>query len=167
MTAPARGLMEAAMSENTAFKRDTLVGHVGRNPAAYHGTVNTPVYHTSTVIFGSLAELLETRRDRASGAFVGYTYGREGTPTTRAFEDAVTALEGGYRAVTAPCGLGAIAASLTAFLSAGDHLLMVDCVYGPARQFCDDFLTRFGVEVTYYDPLVGAGIEALLKPNTR
>jgi cysteine-S-conjugate beta-lyase len=149
------------------FKRDTIVGHVGRHPDRYHGTVNTPVYHTSTVIFESVDELLETRRDRASGAFVGFTYGREGTPLTRSFEDAVTTLEGGYRAVVASCGLGAIAASLTAFLSAGDHLLIVDCVYGPARQFCDEFLIRFGVEVTFYDPLIGAGIEALIKPNTK
>jgi cystathionine beta-lyase/cystathionine gamma-synthase len=68
--------------------------------------------------------LLETRVDRASGAFEGITYGREGTPTTRAFEEAITELEGGYRAVTLPCGLGAIATSLIAFLKSGDHLLM-------------------------------------------
>jgi cystathionine beta-lyase/cystathionine gamma-synthase len=74
----------------------------------------------------------------ASGAFEGITYGREGTPTTRAFEEAITQLEGGYRAVTLPCGLGAIAFSLMAFLKAGDHLLMPDQLYAPARQFCDD-----------------------------
>jgi cystathionine beta-lyase len=98
---------------------------------------------------------------------VGFTYGREGTPLTRAFEDAVTALEGGYRAVVASCGLGAISASLMAFLSAGDHLLIVDCVYGPARHFCEDVLTRFGVEVTFYDPHVGAGVADLIRPNTK
>jgi cystathionine beta-lyase len=149
------------------FKRDTLVGHLGRDATSWRGAVNPPVYHTSTVIFESVAELLETRRDRASGAFVGFTYGREGTPLTRAFEDAVTELEGGYRAVVASCGLGAISASLMAFLSAGDHLLIVDCVYGPARHFCEDVLTRFGVEVTFYDPHVGAGIGDLIQPNTK
>lgn len=155
------------MTPPLSFKRDTLVGHLGRDPASWHGTVSPPVYHTSTVIFDSVAQLLETRRDRASGAFVGFTYGREGTPLTRSFEDAITALEGGYRAVVASCGLGAICASLMAFLGAGDHLLIVDCVYGPARQFCEEWLTKFGVEVTFYDPLIGEGIEALIKPNTK
>ncbi|HVY33200.1 MAG TPA: cystathionine beta-lyase [Caulobacteraceae bacterium] len=150
-----------------SFKRDTQVAHLGRDSSSWRGAVNPPVYHTSTVIFDSVAQLLETRRDRASGAFVGFTYGREGTPLTRAFEDAITALEGGYRAVVAPCGLGAICASLMAFLSAGDHLLIVDCVYGPARDFCEGILRRFGIQVTFYDPLIGAGIEALIQPNTK
>ena len=111
--------------------------------------------------------MLETRRDRASGAYEGITYGREGTPTTRAFEDALTRLEGGYRAVTLPCGLGAIASSLMAFLQAGDHLLMPDQLYGPARAFCDDVLKKFGVDVMYYDGTIGAGIDALMRSNTR
>jgi cystathionine beta-lyase len=151
----------------TEFGRDTLALHAGRDPDRNHGVVNPPVYHCSTVIFPTVETLLETRRDRASGAYVGFTYGREGTPTTRAFEDAITALEGGYRAVVTSCGLGAIAASLTAFLKAGDHLLIVDSLYGPARAFCEDFLKKFGVEVTYYEPSVGASIEALFRPNTR
>jgi cystathionine beta-lyase len=145
---------------------DTLLEHTGRDPAKNFGIVNPPVYHASTILFPSLKALLETRIDRASGAFEGITYGREGTPTTRAFEQAITDLEGGYRAVTLPCGLGAIATSLMAFLKAGDHLLMPDQLYGPARQFCDDVLTKFGVEVTYYDGTIGAGIAALMKPNT-
>lgn len=149
------------------FGRGTQTLHAGRDPAANFGVVNPPVYHCSTVLFDSVEQLLETRRDRASGAYVGFTYGREGTATTRAFEDAITLLEGGYRAVTTSCGLGAICASLTAFLSAGDHLLIVDSLYGPARAFCEEFLKKFGVEVTYYRPSIGAGIAALIKPNTR
>ena len=145
---------------------DTLLEHTGRDPVKNFGIVNPPVYHASTILFPTLKDLLETRIDRASGAFEGITYGREGTPTTRAFEQAITDLEGGYRAVTLPCGLGAIATSLMAFLKAGDHLLMPDQLYGPARQFCDDVLTKFGVEVTYYDSTMGAEIAALMKPNT-
>jgi cystathionine beta-lyase len=145
---------------------DTVLEHTGRDPANNFGIVNPPVYHASTILFPSLEALLETRIDRASGAFEGITYGREGTPTTRAFEQAITDLEGGYRAVTLPCGLGAIATSLMAFLKAGDHLLMPDQLYGPARQFCDDVLAKFGVEVTYYDGTIGAGIAGLMKPNT-
>ena len=145
---------------------DTVLEHTGRDPTNNFGIVNPPVYHASTILFPSLEALLETRIDRASGAFEGITYGREGTPTTRAFEQAITDLEGGYRAVTLPCGLGAIATSLMAFLKAGDHLLMPDQLYGPARQFCDDVLAKFGVEVTYYDGTIGAGIAGLMKPNT-
>lgn len=146
---------------------DTRVVHSGRNPAGFHGVVNPPVYHASTFIFDSVEQLLETRRDRASGAYEGFTYGREGTPTTRALEDAITELEGGYRAVVTSCGLGAIAASLLAYLSAGDHLLIVDSLYGPARAFCEETLRKFGVEVTYFDPNLGADITSLFQPNTR
>ncbi|HSI47182.1 MAG TPA: cystathionine beta-lyase [Ideonella sp.] len=155
------------MTSSEAFALDTRIVHLGRDPQANHGIVNPPVYHASTFIFKSVAQLLETRRDRASGAFEQFTYGREGTPTTRALEDAVTQLEGGYRAVVTSCGLGAICAALTAFLSAGDHLLIVDSLYGPVRQFCDEYLKRFGVEVSYFDPLIGADIAHLVQPNTR
>jgi cystathionine beta-lyase len=146
---------------------DTLLEHAGRDPANNYGVVNPPVYHASTIIFPTLAALLETRRDRASGAYEGITYGREGTPTTRALEEALTRLEGGYRAVTLPCGLGAIASSLMAFLQAGDHLLMPDQLYGPARAFCDEVLKKFAVAVEYYDGTIGAGIAALMRQNTR
>src|SRR5215472_10180000 len=155
------------MTDRNGLHLDTILEHTGRDPAKNFGIVNPPVYHASTVIFPSLKALLETRRDRASGAYEGITYGREGTPTTRAFEEAVTVLEGGYRAVTLPCGLGAIATSLMAFLAAGDHLLVLDSVYGPCRIFCDDVLTKFGVQVEYYDATIGAGIEKLMRPNTK
>jgi cysteine-S-conjugate beta-lyase len=155
------------MSPHKKYGTDTIAVHGGRDPDAFHGVVNTPVYHASTFIFNSVEQLIETRRDRASGAFEQFTYGREGTPTTRALEDVVTQLEGGYRAVVAPCGLGAIAASLTAFLSAGDHLLIIDSLYGPVRDFCESFLKRFGVEVTYFDPALGADVAHLFQANTK
>lgn len=155
------------MKDITSYSMETQALHAGRDPDNNHGVVNPPVYHCSTVIFPSVEQLLATRRDRASGAYEGFTYGREGTATTRAFEDAITLLEGGYRAVVTSCGLGAICASLTAFLSAGDHLLIVDSLYGPARAFCEDFLKKFGVDLTYYPPGIGADIAALFRPNTR
>ncbi len=154
------------MTGRNGHHLDTILEHTGRDPARNFGIVNPPVYHASTVIFPTLKTLLETRADRASGAFEGITYGREGTPTTHAFEEAITELEGGYRAVTLPCGLGAIASSLMAFLKAGDHLLMPDQLYGPARQLCDDVLSKFAIEVTYYDGVIGGAIAALMKPNT-
>jgi cystathionine beta-lyase len=159
--------MSMPSAQSSSFATDTQLVHLGRDPAAFHGVVNPPVYHASTYIFPTLADLKDTRVERAGGAFERFTYGREGTPTTRALEDAVTQLEGGFRAVVTSCGLGAICASLTAFLSAGDHLLIVDSLYGPARHFCDEFLKRFGVAVTYFDPTIGADVAQLVRPNTR
>jgi len=153
--------------ELALYERDTRLVHAGRHPEQYHGIVNPPVYHASTFLFDSVEEVIATRKERAEGAFEQFTYGREGTPTTRALEEAVSAMEGGYRAVVTSCGLGAIAASLTAFLAAGDHLLIVDSLYGPAREFCETFLKKFGVEVSYFDPLVGEGISELMRPNTK
>lgn len=135
----------------------------GRDPKAQMGVVNPPVYHASTVIFESLDEL----EKRTAAPFDGVYYGRAGTPTTFAFEDAVARLEGGYRAIATGSGLAAIGAALTALLDAGGHLLMVDSAYGPTRKFCELVLKRFGVEVTYYDPLIGADIAGLMRPDTR
>jgi cystathionine beta-lyase len=76
-------------------------------------------------------------------------------------------MEGGFRAAALPSGLAAITAALCAFVSNGDHLLVSDSVYGPTRVFCEKQLRRMGVAVDYYDPLIGEGIAALMKPNTR
>lgn len=149
------------------MKPDTLITHAGLDPQAHGGIVNPPVYHCSTVLFPDVATVLETRKDRNSGEFRQVTYGREGTLLTRAFEEAVASLEGAQKAVTLPCGMGAIATSLFAFLKAGDHLLMLDAVYGPARDFAENALRNLGVEVEFYDPLIGNGIEALFRKNTR
>ena len=96
-----------------------------------------------------------------------FTYGRLGTPTVRALEEAIAELEGGHATLLTPSGLSAIATSFLALLSAGDHVLVSDSVYRPTRRFCDSVLKRLGVETTYYDPLIGAGIEKLIKPNTK
>jgi cystathionine beta-lyase len=83
------------------------------------------------------------------------------------FEDAVAELEGGYRSVVASSGLAAITTTLMTYAETGAHFLMTDSAYGPTRAYCDSVLKRLGVEVTYYDPLIGAGIKTLMKPNTR
>ena len=111
---------------------------------------------------GALSErptIFQHRRGR-------YTYGTKGTPTTEALESAWTDLAGAAGTVLAPSGLAAVTLALMSCLKAGDHLLVTDSVYRPTRQFCDGVLKRFGVETTYYDPRIGAGIEALLRPNT-
>jgi cystathionine beta-lyase len=94
-------------------------------------------------------------------------YGLSGTPTTFAFEEAVARMEGGHAAVALPSGLAAIVVALCAYLKAGDHLLVPDSVYTPTRVFCDRRLAPNNIEVEYYDPLVGAGIEKRIKANTR
>jgi cystathionine beta-lyase len=149
----------------TRFRRDTLLIHAGGKPADRHGAVNPPVYHASTILFPTVADY-ETSRDPQK-RFDIVRYGQLGTPTTFALEEAVAALEGGYRAMLLPSGLAAVTVALQALLRSGDHLLMVDTVYGPTRHVCDAILPRFGITTTYYDPLVGGDIRTMFRENTR
>ena len=146
---PAAGALDPATKLVTA----------GRDPAAQHGFVNTPIYRGSTVLYPDA----ETFLKRAAR----YTYGTKGTPTTEALETAWTELTGAAGTVLLGSGLAAIALALMSCMRAGDHLLVTDSVYRPTRTFCDGILKRFGVETTYYDPLLGADIVREFKPNTR
>jgi cystathionine beta-lyase len=141
----------------------TLLTHAGNDPAASHGAVNPPVIRASTIVFPTV----EAMEHASAHPFDAWYYARIGTPTSRALETAVAALAGGHRAVTYPSGAAACAGALCAVLKAGDHLLMTDSAYGPTRFFCDDILAGFGIQTTYYDPLIGEGIAALFRPNTR
>ncbi|WFR96687.1 cystathionine beta-lyase [Rhizobium tumorigenes] len=151
------------MIENKSFLQNaginTRLSHAGPKPSDYYGFVNPPVVHASTVLFPN-ARAMETREQK-------YTYGTRGTPTTDALCEAIDELEGSAGTIIVPSGLAAITVPFLAFLSAGDHALIVDSVYTPTRNFCETMLKRLGVAVDYYDPLVGAGIEQLIKPNTR
>jgi cystathionine beta-lyase len=147
------------------MKKDTLITTAGRDPDNNFGFVNPPVYHASTIVAPTLEEFRDRRTRRWE--IGNYTYGRQGTPTHDAFEIAVSKLLGGDRAVAMGSGLAAINAAVFAFLEAGDHMLMVDSAYGPARSLCEKFLKRFGVETTYYDPRIGAGIKDLIRDNTK
>ena len=147
------------------FGEETRVITAGRDLKHYAGAVNPPVYHVSTIISKSVAEL-KARSNRENDGDQIMAYGRRGTPTSWALENAVAELEGGYRTLAYPSGLAAIAGTLFAFLKSGDHLLMTDSVYAPTRRFCNQTLKRFGVETNYYDPQIGSGIQELLRPNT-
>jgi cysteine-S-conjugate beta-lyase len=136
----------------------TRLVHAGREPFEQHGFVNTPIYRGSTVLYPTTDDLLH-RRGR-------YSYGTKGTPTTNSLELAWTELTGAAGTVLAPSGLAAVTVALMSCLKSGDHLLMTDSVYLPTRQFCNGVLKNFGVETTYYDPQIGAGIGALIRPNT-
>src|SRR3984893_16617749 len=131
----------------------------GRDPFAQHGFVNTPIYRGSTVLYRTAEDFLK-RNAR-------FTYGTKGTPTTESLEVAWTDLTGAAGTVLVPSGLAAIAVALMSCLKSGDHLLVPDSVYRPTRNFCESILKRFGVETTYYDPLIGAGITTLMKENTK
>ena len=149
------------MAKNPADKRgiNTQLTHGGYDPRDYHGFVNPPVVHASTVLFPDAATM--------AGRAQKYTYGTHGTPTSDALAEAVNALEGSAGTILVPSGLAAVTTPLLAFLSAGDHVLIVDSVYHPTRRFADTMLKRLGVEVEYYDPHAGAGIARLMRQNTK
>jgi cystathionine beta-lyase len=147
--------------DDPPLKPETTLVTSGRDTKAQKGFVNPPVVHGSTVLYPTAEDLHAHRGE--------FQYGRHGTPTTRALQDALTALEGPNCAGVglAPSGLAAISTTLLAVLRAGDHLLVCDNSYRPTRNFCNGLLNRYGVETTYYDPLIGAGIAGLFKPNTK
>lgn len=138
---------------------NTQLAHGGYNPEDYFGFVNPPIVRASTVLFPDA----QTMRSEAQQ----YTYGTHGTPTTDALCHAVDELEGSAKTVLVPSGLAAVTVPLLGALSCGDHILIVDSVYGPTRRFANTILKKMGVEVEYYDAGIGAGIEKLMKKNTR
>jgi cystathionine beta-lyase len=150
-----------AKTPQRPVKAETRLISAGRDPKSQFGFVNPPVYHASTVLYPT-AEDQVAHRSR-------YVYGRRGTPTTDALEEALRDIEGDNCAgvVLLPSGLAAISTALLAVAGAGDHILITDSVYRPTRNFCDGLFNRMGVETTYYDPLIGADIAKLFKPNTR
>jgi cystathionine beta-lyase len=133
----------------------------GRDTVAQKGFINPPIVRGSTVLYPTAEDLHAHRGE--------FQYGRHGTPTTKALQQALMALEGPNCAGVglAPSGVAAISTALLAILKAGDHLLVIDSAYRPTRNFCDTLLNRYGIETTYFDPLIGAGVEKLFKPNTR
>jgi cysteine-S-conjugate beta-lyase len=159
--AAGQGTQKAPQHSGRKWRPATSLVTAGRDPDAYHGFVNPPVYHASTVLYPSAEDFLAHR--------ARYQYGRRGTPTTEALEQAVAALEGPQCAGVAllPSGLAAVSAAILSVVRAGEHVLVTDSAYGPTRAFCDQILSRLGVTTTYYDPLIGGGIAGLMQPNTR
>ena len=147
--------------ERSSPKAETTLVTAGRDTKAQQGFVNPAVVHGSTVLYPTADDLHAHRGE--------FQYGRHGTPTTKALQEVMMALEGPQCAGVglAPSGLSAITTTLLAVLKAGDHLLVCDNAYRPSRNFCNGLLARYGVEMTYFDPLIGAGIAELFKPNTK
>jgi len=138
-------------------RRSRLVA-LGRDGELSHGFVNLPAFRGSTVLYPDV-ETLKKGGQR-------FTYGRRGTPTTQALAAAWTDLSSAAGTMLVPSGIAAITSALMATLSAGDHLLMSDSVYGPSRFLANTTLKRLGIETEYYDPRIGAGIDELMRPNT-
>ena len=145
------------------MKDDTIITHSGRHPFENNGAVNPPVYHASTILFPTMEEYVG-RSDKTQ-----IRYGRRGTPTTFALEEAITALEGDKAKGTAivPSGLSAITMALMALVETGDHILITDNTYGPTRNFSQRQLAKFGIEAEFYDPTIGINIENQIRSNTR
>ncbi len=148
---------------NQNHKPATRAVHLGRHPHEFLGAVNTPVFRATTMLFRTVAELEQARR----GEYEGIGYGLHGLPTVTDLQDTVAAIEGAHAALAVPSGLTATTLPLLALARPGDHVLVTDAVYGPTRRFCDNHLRRLGVDVSYYDPLLGAAIEREFRPNTR
>lgn len=146
------------------MKQDTKIVSAGRKKEWTNGSVNPPVQRASTIVFDTVKDMKNAIVNRANKTLF---YGRRGTSTSFAFSDAMCELEGGAGCALYPCGTAAITGALLSFLKAGDHLLMVDNVYEPTRDFCNKILSGLGIETTYYDPMIGAGITDLIRPNTR
>jgi cystathionine beta-lyase len=142
----------------------TRLSHTGRSDKTTHGFVNPPLLRGSTVLYPTVAERKRLGGMRGQRAL---TYGIGGSATHWALEDVIAEVEGGTRCAIVCSGLAAVTTPLLAFLKAGDHMLMPDSVYGPARNFAEGMLKRFGVETTFYDPLIdGVGLAAMMRPNT-
>lgn len=137
---------------------NTQLSHLGRDSQAYHGFVNVPVFRGSTVLFPNV-EAMEDPSD------MRFTYGLRNSPTIEALADTINTLEEAAGTVLVPSGLAAVTVPLLAVARPGIQVLVPDNVYWPTRRFCDQTLSRYGVETIYYDPLIGAGIDELIRPD--
>ena len=143
------------------MKIETKLSHFARDSGRFDGAVNLPVIRSSTILFDDMEQLKNTEKKWWDKPY----YGRHGTTPTFAFEDIMAQLEGGYKAIAVESGLSALTCALSAFVKNGDHILVNDTAYSPVRNYCNDVLRRFGVDVTYYDPL--QPIDPLIRHNTR
>lgn len=156
--------MKNESSAKKEIKQATQIVSLGRDKKWTKGVINPPVFRASTIVFDTMDEMRHAAKHKTDGEMF---YGRRGTPTHFAFQAAIAELEGGVGTALYPSGAAAISGALLSFLQTGDHLLMVDSAYEPTRDLCDKLLAGFGIETTYYDPLIGEGIRSLIRPNTK
>jgi cystathionine beta-lyase len=145
-------------------KLATKIISLGRDKKFTKGIINPPVFRASTVVFDTMDEMRFAIKNKTNGEMF---YGRRGTPTHFSFQQAISELEGGAGTALYPSGTAAISSALLSFLKSGDHLLMADTAYEPTRDLCNKMLAGFGIETTYYDPMIGEGMSDLIRPNTK
>lgn len=156
--------------EKKDIREATRIVHAARHPKEQGWMVNPPIYQSSTIVFPTLKDLIYAERGYSNNDLVEpyeLKYGRYGTQTNFALEQAVAELEGGFNTFVTSSGAAAINTALVAFLKQGDHMLLVDSVYSPTRAFADKFLKKLGIETTYYSPHTGEDIKKLIKKNTK
>jgi cystathionine beta-lyase len=161
---------ERPATDLQAIPQATQLVSTGRHFDRPVATVNLPLTRASSVLFETLALAEAEGAAAMAGEVHRTTYATSGTPTTMALMDALAEVEGAphrCRAAIMPSGLAAISVALLAYCKPGDHVLMSDSVYGPARTFATTLFARYGVVTEYFDPHIGAGIDALITPQTR
>ncbi|SUX75878.1 cystathionine beta-lyase [Citrobacter freundii] len=147
-----------------AMKLETQLVVAGRDKRYTQGAVNPVIQRASSLVFDTVKDKKFATANRANGELF---YGRRGTYTHFAFQKAMSELEGGVGCALYPCGAAAVTNAILAFVEGGDHILMTGAAYEPTQDFCNKILSKFNVETTYYDPLIGAGIVDLLRPETK
>ncbi|QTM01578.1 cystathionine beta-lyase [Mannheimia sp. ZY171111] len=142
----------------------TKLVHTGRQKRYTQGAVNSVIQRASSLVFETLEEKKHATQNRYKGALF---YGRRGTLTHFSLQEAMCELEGGAGCYLYPCGAAAVTNAILAFVEQGDHVLMTGAAYEPTQDFCNVVLKRMGVSTTYYDPMIGESLKALLQPNTK
>ncbi|MFJ5471565.1 cystathionine beta-lyase [Pectobacterium carotovorum] len=148
----------------TSKKTATALVAAGRSKKFTHGSVNPVIQRASSLVFDTVQDKKHATINRAKGALF---YGRRGTLTHFSLQEAMVELEGGAGCVLYPCGAAAISNAILSFVAAGDHVLVTGSAYEPTQGFCNNVLSKLNVSTTYFDPLIGAGIAELIRPNTK
>lgn len=143
---------------------DTALVNAGRSKKYTQGSVNSVIQRASSLVFDTVEAKKHATRNRANGELF---YGRRGTLTHFSLQEAMCELEGGAGCALFPCGAAAVANTILAFVEQGDHVLMTNTAYEPSRDFCTKILAKLGVTTSWFDPLIGADIAQLIRPETR
>ena len=143
---------------------DTALVNAGRSKKYTQGSVNSVIQRASSLVFDTVEAKKHATRNRAHGELF---YGRRGTLTHFSLQEAMCELEGGAGCALFPCGAAAVANTILAFVEQGDHVLMTNTAYEPSQDFCTKILAKLGVTTSWFDPLIGADIARLVRPETR
>ena len=148
---------------DSGWREATRIVHGGPKPSEQSGVINPPIYRASTIIYDTVDAYI----DRHKGLYGDVIYGLYGTRSTYALAEAIAELEQGSATGITSSGTSAIALTLSAFVEAGDHLLVADCIYGPTRKFLSEILSKFGVDIEYFKADIAGGVAELCRPETK